>query len=115
MPISGPGISVAQCIVNTGRFYQILCVRQFPVVQVHIPLRLRDVRMAQHPAGVLNCTFNVMTRSAGFLFVPVLPREATIVLISSVVLFRGFDDRQDCRADHALTAVVSGLLRLQGE
>lgn len=32
-------------------FYQILRFRQFPVVQVHVPLGSRDVRVAQQPPG----------------------------------------------------------------
>ena len=43
----------AQCIGTTGpSFYQILRLGQFPVVQVHVPLRGRDIRMRAHPDAI---------------------------------------------------------------
>jgi hypothetical protein len=36
---------------------QILRVSQFPVVQAHVPLRSRDIRVAQEPAVVLDPLF----------------------------------------------------------
>ena len=40
--------------MNTTLFYQILRLRQFPVVQVHVPLSRADVRVAQQSAGVFD-------------------------------------------------------------
>jgi hypothetical protein len=34
-------------------FYQVPRIRQLFLVQVHVPLRRRDVRVTQQPAGVL--------------------------------------------------------------
>jgi len=45
---------LAGCIVNTDLFDQILGVGQFPVVQVQVPLRGRNVGVPQQSPGVFD-------------------------------------------------------------
>src|SRR5712664_870371 len=49
---------------DTGLFYEILRVRQFPVVQMHVPLGRRDVRTSQQVPGVLDSLLTAKLRPA---------------------------------------------------
>jgi hypothetical protein len=40
--------------VNTGLFHQVLRVGQLPVIEVHVALRRRDIRVPQQAAGVFD-------------------------------------------------------------
>src|SRR5712691_5216336 len=52
---SNHGRRLSACIVNTDPlFYQILRVRNLPLVEMQVPLGGRDIRVPQKPPGVFN-------------------------------------------------------------